>query len=609
MAKYSLTKGPVADNVWALTKDPDATKIEITKNPGFDTVAFSKNAATQVSLENAGGGGGGIVAVATFTSTFTNGTATPAGSAPVGTYTYTRALTTQTITDFEGLASETLAQEIGYRGLRRVANLATGLVTEANIPVIIGNEYQVTIQGGSGDTAVCSDAFTGTLTADGANRISWNSGTPKTAATATLDIAVTGTLTELLVEDVTGQTVKVPSEQIVGTEHGTGVATVMYKTYENAITVNGSGVVDESGNPGTTIPVTTTNKGIELWKAATNLIGESDDLGTTWANTWSGGTTLTLNASSSPDGSQTADKIAQIDSVPDGIAYSLVLSASTDYIDSIYIKNVDSTQTRIFMFDDSNGVLRTDIRIGWTGSVPSTTSSSNISNILYENVIDDWYRLSFKWSTAVGGINHRFVIAPESLATATNGIYVSKVNLVQDSFVSPPISTDGAAASRNESDLNYSSSNYTDAGWLICEFDVTQDQLDNFAAVPHLFSIQDNNSTWYIRARIEADATTLRVSSNASGGSNSQDHTISAGHYKLAITWDTSVGTLRQSFDGGAAVGATTANTVIPAANTTKFEIGHFDTGTNTGFWNGTIQNIQIGTGLIDDAELVSKST
>ena len=64
MAKYSLTKGPVADNVWALTKDPDATKIEITKNPGFDTVAFSKNAATQVSLENAGGGGGiGAVAM------------------------------------------------------------------------------------------------------------------------------------------------------------------------------------------------------------------------------------------------------------------------------------------------------------------------------------------------------------------------------------------------------------------------------------------------------------------------------------------------------------------------------------------------------------------
>ena len=560
-----------------------------------------------------GGGADGGGAVATFTSTFTNGTATPSGSAPVGTYTYTRALTTQTITDFEDLASETLAQEIGYRGQRRVANLATGLVTEANIPVIIGNEYQVTIQGGSGDTAVCTDAFTGTLTADGANRISWNSGTPKAAVTATLDIAVTGTLTELLVEDVTGQTVQFPSEQIVGTEHGTGVATVMYKTYENAITVNGSGVVDESGNPGTTIPVTTTNKGIELWKAATNLIGESDDLGTLpWKNSWGGGCTLTINDSAAPDGAQTADKLTQIGvSVVRGIYYdSLALSASTAYVFSLYIKNVDSTQSQVIVYD-VNAAVSHELRIGWTGAVPSTTSSSGtISNIQYESFIDDWYRVSFVYSALATVTTHRFIVIPESLTpSGATSIYVSKVNIVQDSFVSPPISTDGAAASRNESDLNYSASNYTDAGWIICEFDVTQDQLDNFAAVPHLFSIQDNNSTWYIRARIEADATTLRVSSNASGGSNSQDHTIAAGHYKLAITWDTSVGTLRQSFDGGAAVGATTANTVIPAANATKFEIGHFDTGTNTGFWNGTIQNIQIGTGLIDDAELVSKST
>jgi len=287
-----------------------------------------------------------------------------------------------------------------------------------------------------------------------------------------------------------------------------------------------------------------------------------------------------------------------------------VFSASTAYVFSVYIKNVDSTQSQLIIRDE-NTEVKHDLRIGWTGAVPSTTSSSGtISNIQYESLINDWYRVSFVYSALATVTLHTFIVIPESLTpSGETSIYVSKVNSVQDSFVSPPISTDGAAASRNESDLSYSSSNYTDAGWLICEFDVTQDQLDNFAAVPHLFSIQDNNSTWYIRARIEADATTLRVSSNASGGSNSQDHTISAGHYKLAITWDTSVGTLRQSFDGGAAVGATTANTVIPAANTTKFEIGHFDTGTNTGFWNGTIQNIQIGTGLIDDAELVSKST
>ena len=51
MAKYSITKDPGADNVWALAqKDSSATAIEVTKNPGAATVTFQKNASTKVRI-------------------------------------------------------------------------------------------------------------------------------------------------------------------------------------------------------------------------------------------------------------------------------------------------------------------------------------------------------------------------------------------------------------------------------------------------------------------------------------------------------------------------------------------------------------------------------
>ena len=50
MTTYSITKDPNADNVFALSKDPDATEIQTTKNPGSATATFQKNAATKVRL-------------------------------------------------------------------------------------------------------------------------------------------------------------------------------------------------------------------------------------------------------------------------------------------------------------------------------------------------------------------------------------------------------------------------------------------------------------------------------------------------------------------------------------------------------------------------------
>ena len=52
--QYSQTKGQ-ATHLIALTKEVTATKIEVVKETGHDTVAFSKDAAIKARLVKQGG--------------------------------------------------------------------------------------------------------------------------------------------------------------------------------------------------------------------------------------------------------------------------------------------------------------------------------------------------------------------------------------------------------------------------------------------------------------------------------------------------------------------------------------------------------------------------
>ena len=140
--------------------------------------------------------------------------------------------------DHEGLHTQAKTNDLPIVGARRVENLAASLVTQ-NITVQVGDVFQVVVAGTNESTCVASDAFTGTLTANGTNYTSWASGTPKTATTQTLTLTVTGTLTALHVTKVTGQANQNPSSPLAA-----GV--VSYYSYANGNTVDGSGIVTEA---------------------------------------------------------------------------------------------------------------------------------------------------------------------------------------------------------------------------------------------------------------------------------------------------------------------------------------------------------------------------
>ncbi len=193
-----------------------------------------------------------------------------------GAVTFERQTTATVETGPDGLIEECLQHEIRHKKGRRESNLCTGYVTET-ITVINGNDYQLTIAGDNNANAVCSGAFTGTLTADGTNRISWPSGTPKTASSTSLTITVTGTLTQMLLQDVTGRSNQNPSENIpAGEADGTNFSYaggVRCYAKTNPCQVSVSGVVTEDA---ATTPITDYRTLFE--PASTNYTDDSNDL-------------------------------------------------------------------------------------------------------------------------------------------------------------------------------------------------------------------------------------------------------------------------------------------------------------------------------------------
>lgn len=123
----------------------------------------------------------------------------------------------------------------------------SSIPTTQVVAVIVGNEYTPRMGAltASGATVVFSGAFTGTLTGDGINAKTFANGTPKTAATTSLTITITGSVTDLKVKNVTGQSKQGPGEYVRRDSANSIYGLVCYTT-EDDISVDASGNIAES---------------------------------------------------------------------------------------------------------------------------------------------------------------------------------------------------------------------------------------------------------------------------------------------------------------------------------------------------------------------------
>lgn len=163
--------------------------------------------------------------------------------------------------------------------------------------------------------------------------------------------------------------------------------------------------------------------GDEYAQAVKNITTYSEDV-SNWSVA-SGGTTVTSDDATAPDGTTTADLTVQIDSTLDGNTspvQALVLSAV--HTASVYCKKDDSGQSKISVYDFDLDADPHWITFNWDGSgVPTTNGNNGASSITYESIGLDWYRVSFEFTTPASGGTFGLTVKPNSATTDTLGIW------------------------------------------------------------------------------------------------------------------------------------------------------------------------------------------
>jgi len=187
----------------------------------------------------------------------------------------------------------------------------------------------------------------------------------------------------------------------------------------------------------------------------TNLIIYSQDY-TQWTSSLS--PTVTSNFAISPEGITNANKITA--SSNNSSKYiGITLATSTVHTSSVFLKNIDSTQSRLEVYAGSWAYP--NFEISWNGYIPSTLSSNNVSNIQYQEYTNNWWRVSYQFTTDSSITSYNTYIYPDRV-NASKSILAFGSQLEVGSYATSLIHTSGAAVTRNEDKALYAGLGTTD---------------------------------------------------------------------------------------------------------------------------------------------------
>lgn len=414
--------------------------------------------------------------------------------------------TDATFRDFEGLLKTAGSGEAVFENARRVENLASALSTHS-ITVKNGNDYQVVIDGGNGDTCVLSNAFTGTLTADGSNRIGFNSGTAKTATSSTLTLTITGTMTEVQVEDVTGHSNQNPADWVdFSVAHGAAVNGVEYFATENANTVTASGVVTEATGSAITADIR-----LLRHEAVTNLLTRSEEFeNAAWSRVFIA--SVVADSVLAPTGEDTADDVSDTTDTDIHIIFQSATISSTDlHTGSVFLKDVDRGYAQVHIINVHSGTTRRYARVIdlSDGSLTQTYTSGSPTNTstVVESFDNGIYRVSLSMDADDTGSALFYLVVclsdsgTPSLSGAGYPAYTGDGSSIgvfggQANVGGPKdyVKTVSAAATRNADDISYTLTTPQTEGMALIEWEPTVAQADDSNTGILSFSSSDSTT-------------------------------------------------------------------------------------------------------------------
>jgi hypothetical protein len=220
-----------------------------------------------------------------------------------------------------------------------------------------------------------------------------------------------------------------PSTKYVRNAAGIYVAGTMLRTDHDA-----------DGNP----------LGLLVEEARTNICLRSGDFSNTsvWTDAF-GGCTIT-GGQTAPDGTSTAVLLQQVDNINDSQSQSIILATGTVYTWSVFVKNVDATQSRFSVFV-SGGSPENSLRIflDWSDGVPSEAGDSPNSVGGIERFAGGWYRVWATFTSDASVASHAFAVFPERGTSATLGAIWWGSQVEAGASPTSYIPTEGSAVQRN----------------------------------------------------------------------------------------------------------------------------------------------------------------
>ena len=403
-----------------------------------------------------------------------------------------------------------------------------------------------------------------------------------------------------------------------------GKATVLYNIEpdDSDFTVDRNSTKYVLGNGGTIVPVATdepafefnadgTYKGLLVEPAATNVCKQSEDIATSWGPT---NATITVNATTAPNGNTTADKLNDDSGGGTGVvavAQTITVSAATKYTASVFLKADQLAFARLLAFNYDGGTSGSQY-FGLSGD-GSLGTASNLDDSSITAYPDGWYRCSITWTQGAADTSFLFVIyVADSISNAsvdrdgTSSIFVWGAQVEAGPIATSYIPTTTASVTRVKDDITQ-----TGAQSLIGQTEGTlYVEVDwRLASGTFQFLLSVNDGTADNRIIIfKHNSDELRMYAKADGGAPNPDQGESPSGYsgiqKFAFAYAEDDFEL---YRNGSSISSDTSGSLAALATLTDIDLGqNFNAGNQA---NMHIRAVALYPTRLSDAECEALTT